>query len=713
MLLDRCIFRPTTGGTADFTVSAAVTGYMTPAQAGAVDGASYHYAAQSADLSQWEVGSGTYAASGTKLSRATVLFNSLGTNAKVNFSAVPQVMITALAEDILAVSGWVSPALNDATQAAANTAALQAALNSGTANVQFNGSGVAYISGTLVIGSNTRLVVSPSLTIRQAPTAAATNVLVNACYDRAWTTGLTLTWTSGLTMSVAWTAHGFNTTQAVWIDGTDGTTNSAYSGVFRILSITDANNFVCELRRLPDAAPSGAIQGKLADQNIIIEGGIWDFNYPNATVVADNKMAMGVIIAGVNGLTMRNMAGTQSEEYNFYLGGLATFNVSDITVFNTNKDGLKIFCPAWDGEVRNLNLTPNDDAFSLHATNDAGYTPLALSNGFGDALNIKIENVHVPNGSACGVILYVGAGYWMDQITVDGVSGRTGDTMVNIKGVTAGAAAGRFIIKNLEWFNDTGAIALAVLGAPSPNTMQVDHLVLDGLSSAKTFPASFSTYAIDVAASATVKKMVVRNLDLYDNSSITAYEVIAVQGTINSLTVEDFNFEGTGGLGDFLLNTGTINFGYFKKGRLLDNLRFVHHASAAAATYKIEDCTTSGVPQIVNVDVNAALVVYLEGNSFFNPYQFILYDGTPGASVELHSSGNKASGTVTWSAGSGALTVFGWDFPVDVTTLTRTNGSYCFNTNAGAGTLGAAGLVACQGTGAGSWHLLANPTLDY
>lgn len=99
-LLDRCIFNPAAGGTADFVVVSAVTGYMTPAQAGGIDGATYHYAAQSADLSQWEVGTGVYTAGTTTLSRATVLFNSLGTTAKINFSAAPQVFITALAEDL-------------------------------------------------------------------------------------------------------------------------------------------------------------------------------------------------------------------------------------------------------------------------------------------------------------------------------------------------------------------------------------------------------------------------------------------------------------------------------------------------------------------------------------------------------------------------------------------------------------------------------------
>src|SRR5437773_3765956 len=98
--LDVCRFTPTAGGTTDWTVSAAVTGYQTPAQAGAVNGSVYRYRAESADLSQWEVGYGAYTTSGTVLARTTVLWNNLGTTSKIDFSAVPQVAAVLLAEDV-------------------------------------------------------------------------------------------------------------------------------------------------------------------------------------------------------------------------------------------------------------------------------------------------------------------------------------------------------------------------------------------------------------------------------------------------------------------------------------------------------------------------------------------------------------------------------------------------------------------------------------
>lgn len=110
--LDNCKFTPTAGGTTDWTFSAAVTGYQSPAAAGVVNGTKYKYFASSADLTQWEVGEGAYTTSSGVLARTTVLYNSSGTGTatgqsgagtKISFSAVPTVAVVAIKEDLLAL----------------------------------------------------------------------------------------------------------------------------------------------------------------------------------------------------------------------------------------------------------------------------------------------------------------------------------------------------------------------------------------------------------------------------------------------------------------------------------------------------------------------------------------------------------------------------------------------------------------------------------
>jgi len=100
--LNACRFNPTSGGTTDWTYSSAVNGYQSPMAANVVNGRLYKYRAESADLSQWELGEGAYNTSTGVLARTAVLFNSSGNTSKINFSTVPQVAIVALKEDLIA-----------------------------------------------------------------------------------------------------------------------------------------------------------------------------------------------------------------------------------------------------------------------------------------------------------------------------------------------------------------------------------------------------------------------------------------------------------------------------------------------------------------------------------------------------------------------------------------------------------------------------------
>lgn len=92
LLLNKCMFRASAGGTGTWTVSSAITGYLTPANAGAVNATVYSYSAESDDKTEWEIGTGTYTSSGTTFSRTPL--KSSNSDAAVNFTAAPRVALT-------------------------------------------------------------------------------------------------------------------------------------------------------------------------------------------------------------------------------------------------------------------------------------------------------------------------------------------------------------------------------------------------------------------------------------------------------------------------------------------------------------------------------------------------------------------------------------------------------------------------------------------
>lgn len=94
----------TTTGTGTLTLGSTVSGCVTFANAGVANGDVVSYGIS--DGANSEVGWGTYTASGTTLSRDTVLTSTNSGN-KISCSGSQQVYITSLAEDIVQKDGWI------------------------------------------------------------------------------------------------------------------------------------------------------------------------------------------------------------------------------------------------------------------------------------------------------------------------------------------------------------------------------------------------------------------------------------------------------------------------------------------------------------------------------------------------------------------------------------------------------------------------------
>ena len=85
VVADRVRETSTTAGTGTLTLAGAVAGFQSFAVIG--NGNTTYYSIVDSTANTWEVGIGTYTSSGTTLSRDTVLANSLGTTAKIDFAS--------------------------------------------------------------------------------------------------------------------------------------------------------------------------------------------------------------------------------------------------------------------------------------------------------------------------------------------------------------------------------------------------------------------------------------------------------------------------------------------------------------------------------------------------------------------------------------------------------------------------------------------------
>jgi hypothetical protein len=247
-----CRFTAVSSGTGDFVVSTAVTGYQTPALAGAVNAAVYRYRAESNDLSEWEVGYGAYTSGTTTLARTTVLYNSAGTGtgsgqsgagSKISFSAAPQVAVVFLAED--AFLGTTGSTDNAAIRAdgtggltmqaspliiADTTGALSRSGDGGipVQGTNTNASPAAgnigeYVTGTLAYGSKTSLVSTTAKTVISISLSAGDwDVRASGFFEAANTTV-----PNTMQATISLTNNTLNQTEGKWITFT---TTAAASG---------------------------------------------------------------------------------------------------------------------------------------------------------------------------------------------------------------------------------------------------------------------------------------------------------------------------------------------------------------------------------------------------------------------------------------------------------------------------------------------------
>ena len=101
--LNGCWFTAGSSGLDDFDDGTAVTGFRNLANAGAVNATVYSYRAESADRSEWEIGSGAYSSGSGLIARTTIVASS-NSDAKVDFTDPPYVIVSPIKTDFDSVA---------------------------------------------------------------------------------------------------------------------------------------------------------------------------------------------------------------------------------------------------------------------------------------------------------------------------------------------------------------------------------------------------------------------------------------------------------------------------------------------------------------------------------------------------------------------------------------------------------------------------------
>ena len=192
-LVNRVKVGTSSTGTGTITLGSALAGYQTFAAAGVSDGDVVRYTIE--DGSAWEIGTGTYTASGTTLSR-TLLESSTGSLLSLSGSAT--VFVTAAGEDLIVAdaavfTGSIQEAVHNLTGTALDPANGTIQTKTLAANTTLTDSLSAGEAMTLMIDDGSAYTVTwPTITwvnnAGAAPTLATSGYTVVAL----WKVGATL-----------------------------------------------------------------------------------------------------------------------------------------------------------------------------------------------------------------------------------------------------------------------------------------------------------------------------------------------------------------------------------------------------------------------------------------------------------------------------------------------------------------------------------------
>jgi len=420
-----------------------------------------------------------------------------------------------------------------ASAAATNAAAIQAAMDAvssanGRATVRLVSAGlVVYVSQTLRIGDGVTLDLGG---LELKAWGAIGNVVTTKAFQSMVSApvSVTLTWSSGLSVSVAWTAHGRAVGDWVWLNRAD---QGQFSGVFYVQSVTDANNFVVTLRRLPTTSPTGTVVACVANRRVKLVNGVINWNNSGGNNGAGYTLH-AAILAGAYDVEARDISGRDTSKFVLCFGGVAKYRATNVGGDKLNSDTVKVYGPAFGGEVYGVGAgNGGDDYTSAQTREPAAYVAYDFCQG--DVLGLTVVNAGGSTATA-DLILYASPYGVIDGVTfISSTTNPGAGIACRIETLWAtGGEVGTVTVKDIVSGGQNHVVSLG----QSTNPITVRKLVLDQPVARSSGNNGRLVYILGTAVTANIE---VRGgyIDALDNVVNAGSNTTPVSVTLNGTVV--------------------------------------------------------------------------------------------------------------------------------------------------------------------------------
>lgn len=605
----------------------------------------------------------------------------------------------------------ISPALNDVGAATANTTRIKALLASG-GSCGLVGAGVVYVNDTLTLGDFTKLHIPSGMTLRQAPgTNKKMFQLASSLLVAKEVTSLT---SSGNVATAVCAAHGYSVGDYVTIEWA---ATLGYAGVFRVASVTDANTFTYRCREPFAATP--AVKSTMAGTssysagdfiqtrkatvgaNLTIEG-VLDYDRANNGGAVNNNLHAAIFAHGADCKIDIPGKVVNASKYAVLVASVYGVSIPQIA-FDTDSDGLHITGPATAVRVGLLQGNCGDNMVGA-GTGD--YLAYHLSEG--PIENCSVDAI-VADDMDVDTVRFFGCDlYPIDFRLGDIISAQTVGMIVNLGADAVVRPNGNTWIRDLEIGSVKGNRGNGrAIGISSP---RVDRI------KAKLHAFNNST-RVQIGGSAVVKLADIEEINMISGTMSSAGIGVDTGATVRKLIARP-NYENTvNSAGPVRKNGGTIEQVDIIGARVKGGAYVYSDVAGAVGDTRLSIIggEIESVTQVIDhAQTTGDLYASFHGG-YIKPNTRLAQNTSSGASKVVIRGDGADFGTLAAPhvirSGTQALEVYNEDVKVDISTLARTPGQRCWNTNAALGTLAAAGIVDCDA--AGVWHLRTDPTKTY